>query len=1006
MVPDFALFLSPEGIALAHRQPAGHWAVLGDTALDVPDLGAELIRLRKLAEQRGGEGFETLLILPDDQILYTSLTAPGPSDEDRTAQIASGLEGLTPYAVEELKYDFLVIDDGRVKLAVIAEETLDEATEFAKEHGFNVAGFGARPLDNRYPGVAHFDRSLEWTSELETIGFGPDSWHNSRSGPTTQTNEPDEVDADPTVEAELEAPEAVEDRETEDASADDIAAEVAADSPDDPEPEPTPEAANDAPDDAPVAGFVSRRAHDAPPETAGERLGTRSARFGLAADASAEDAPASDVPDASETPDEPAKLKRKPRGNAKAAPKLSRKKAGTNADGDGEPAAPRKKPAKPSRPAAAGPAPELPPLARVKKQVEKGPDFTKAAPPDEPPERPVGAGPEPEPPRSSTSGMRDRLAAAGRKFSAASALRKSGPDAIESSTDSATETDPDQSQDPDVSTDEPRNSDKKKRSRLSGLASGLSRGKKKDKSADPEKTKQLAAALSAKPATEAEKPAERKRFTSPKRNKAKAPAPIDDADAPIMGGLLARDSVASQNGPSLRTGLILTLILVAIMGLVAFWTMFYLPETALGRWLGIGTQEEEQFVLAGAEPDIGAGSGFAEAPSAEDAPIELSSLAPDVMPETPMIAAPDLLPGIDDDLDLEPLPVTPTAIDPETVLPSPEENESFYARTGIWQRPPVITLPDPNPQLQEVIFAGLDQVISSHDAILLATPDFLPSADLPNADNTAHVERLTVEDLVVPSPEGTIAPYGAVVFAGPPPIVPRQRPIEPTVLPEAATGTGEALAEILPDAEGVIAPGAVDTALLAAFRPETRPGDLQEQYERAVLGGITFQELGGIRPATRPQSVQELAVVESGVDLTPGDASGASELAIPVSMVPPSRPSNIAALVAAAEAAGNSGPVPPVAANQSDTVQPQIPTSASVTRAATEENAINLRRINLIGVSGAASNRRALVRMPSGRFVTVEVGDRLDGGRVAAIGEDALQYVKSGRTITLEVPTG
>jgi hypothetical protein len=46
------------------------------------------------------------------------------------------------------------------------------------------------------------------------------------------------------------------------------------------------------------------------------------------------------------------------------------------------------------------------------------------------------------------------------------------------------------------------------------------------------------------------------------------------------------------------------------------------------------------------------------------------------------------------------------------------------------------------------------------------------------------------------------------------------------------------------------------------------------------------------------------------------------------------------------------------------------------------------------------------VRLPSGRFVTVEVGDRLDGGRVAAIGDDSLQYIKDGENITLEVPNG
>jgi hypothetical protein len=34
----------------------------------------------------------------------------------------------------------------------------------------------------------------------------------------------------------------------------------------------------------------------------------------------------------------------------------------------------------------------------------------------------------------------------------------------------------------------------------------------------------------------------------------------------------------------------------------------------------------------------------------------------------------------------------------------------------------------------------------------------------------------------------------------------------------------------------------------------------------------------------------------------------------------------------------------------------------------------------------------------------VGVGDRLDGGRVAAIGEDSLQYVRNGRNITLDIP--
>jgi Tfp pilus assembly protein PilP len=77
-----------------------------------------------------------------------------------------------------------------------------------------------------------------------------------------------------------------------------------------------------------------------------------------------------------------------------------------------------------------------------------------------------------------------------------------------------------------------------------------------------------------------------------------------------------------------------------------------------------------------------------------------------------------------------------------------------------------------------------------------------------------------------------------------------------------------------------------------------------------------------------------------------------------------------------------------------------------VASAATVENAINLRQINLIGVYGRPNDRRALVRLSNGRYVRVGVGDSLDGGRVAAINDNTLNYVKSGRTVTLEIPSG
>ncbi len=88
------------------------------------------------------------------------------------------------------------------------------------------------------------------------------------------------------------------------------------------------------------------------------------------------------------------------------------------------------------------------------------------------------------------------------------------------------------------------------------------------------------------------------------------------------------------------------------------------------------------------------------------------------------------------------------------------------------------------------------------------------------------------------------------------------------------------------------------------------------------------------------------------------------------------------------------------------TAEPQIPTRASVASQATVENAIRLNRMNLIGIYGSSSDRRALVRLPSGRYVKVQVGDRVDGGRVAAISDRELQLVKGSQNVVLRVGEG
>jgi hypothetical protein len=57
-----------------------------------------------------------------------------------------------------------------------------------------------------------------------------------------------------------------------------------------------------------------------------------------------------------------------------------------------------------------------------------------------------------------------------------------------------------------------------------------------------------------------------------------------------------------------------------------------------------------------------------------------------------------------------------------------------------------------------------------------------------------------------------------------------------------------------------------------------------------------------------------------------------------------------------------------------------------------------------MGVYGSPSNRRALVRLSNGRYKKLKVGDRLDGGRVSAIGDSELSYVKGNRSYVLRMP--
>lgn len=311
---------------------------------------------------------------------------------------------------------------------------------------------------------------------------------------------------------------------------------------------------------------------------------------------------------------------------------------------------------------------------------------------------------------------------------------------------------------------------------------------------------------------------------------------------------------------------------------------------------------------------------------------------------------------------------------------SPEAAEQVHAETGIWPLSPIPPVDLDSDRVDDIYIASIDRKIISNDAIALpggvATLRDNPLSEILSPPVAGTRFDLDDNGLVRPRPEGAVNPDGVLIFRGSPSTLPLLRP-----------GTAQ------PETEAAVEPIRPPNT-----RPLARPTGLVEIDEKARLGGRTRSELAAIRPLARPASPQDN---NSDVDLTP------TALAVLRSPGPVTRPNGFSSIVekAVAEALASATDADTTIAANSVAApsSPTIPTRASVARAATAKNAINLSHINLIGVYGSSSDRRALVRLKSGRYVKVQIGDRLDGGKVAAIGTRKLQYIKRGQTLTLEI---
>ena len=363
---------------------------------------------------------------------------------------------------------------------------------------------------------------------------------------------------------------------------------------------------------------------------------------------------------------------------------------------------------------------------------------------------------------------------------------------------------------------------------------------------------------------------------------------------------------------------------------------------------------------------------------------------------------------------------------------SPDEAAEVYAATGVWQRAPRITS---LPRAEAVGAVTLPAANEPHAPVgqpspldpANAEPDlsFLAPATPPAPDVTFPIDE---NGFILATPEGTLTPEGAVVFSGLPDLRVRVRP-------ELSEEDLARMAALAPAPDGVvIQPGA------PAVQPPLRPDDLapteasSTDPEEATPESDAETEVAAVQPAVRPslrpagaELPSEPVELPSNPDITSVIAglteeeqatafASATANAVGQSRRPETRPRNFERAVAIARSRQQPEPTPaPPAATDPDEEQapfevtlPQTtaPVPGGVARAATQDDVLPMRDMNLIGVYGKTNQRRALVRLSNGRYVRVEVGSTLDGGQVTAIGDSALNYVKRGRTYALELPAG
>jgi hypothetical protein len=895
MKPNFALTLSFDGIGLLHRAASG-WHVVGEVALDVDDLAADLAVLRRTAVQLDSAGLRSKLVIPNEQIRYLSLPAPA-KGVDVAAHVAAALDGTTPYNVADLQFDWIMVGQD-LHIAAVARETLDEAEAFAEEHGFGPVSFVATPAADSFPGEPFFgpakaaarlidpsDRLMRDTHAIRILGRAvlplPEVGEVTPDEPVVHA-EPDAAPVADTTVADMPA--------VPDEVGDTVSSKTGAQSASSIHPAP----------DSETAHLAAR----SPVEATGTEPSSPAEHEKTAAEA---DSPPEILPSFS---------------SRRAAPEMP----------DVTPAAPR-------RPIVA----DLPPLPKASPALSATRTGGQIAP------------------------QQTGFAETGPTFAVTDGRGKSpAPSQMnETVPQPAAFRSPPASFVPTA-----------QRAASAGVIAPLLR-RLAGKDAEADGTRRTPRT---KPASVTQ--SEKQRLT-------------------IFGARKPDSAMAMTRGRPRFLGLILTGILLIFMAAVAAWSAMVSDTGFIRGFFGAPDTE-----FASQPPDAQQ-TGLADAPllatgpqqgAPDQADIELARLdSSDMLTD---LTAEELAPDLSDTAPADIAAATDAEDVPNGVYPS-------YAASGIWQVAPAQPDAPPAQTINDLYLASIDTRLQNFDAVALpeprrSSPDNLPTAQSSPAPLGTRFD-MDARGLVRATPQGAQTPDGITVFAGRPPLTPEGMPTRFDRTPTAEVQTNPAL---------------------AAFRPRERPDTLVESNERAQLGGLSRSELSSLRPRLRPatlaavaQALQDDEAAEAEEDEAEVAAlETATAQAIATSLKPLARPRNFASTVDNTRQTLQTPQQAPQQAPQEvaaaatlapqRNAAPQIPSTASVAQQATVRGAINLRQVNLIGVYGQPSNRRALVRLSNGRYQKVQVGDRLDGGQVRAIGESELSYVKNNRAIVLTMPRG